>query len=62
MTANKSNRATSDNSVSSSPRAKTENVTLQRNPRLQSTVQQINNRNDTVTARKIERVAQEASL
>lgn len=62
MTANKFNHATSDNSVSISRRAEIENLTLQRDSRLRSTVQHINNRNGAVTAAKIECFAQGTDL
>jgi hypothetical protein len=53
MTANKRTHATSDNSVPRTSRAGTENVTLQRDPRLRSIAQHINNRNGAVTTAEI---------
>jgi len=49
MTASQRTHATSDNSVSRSSRAGPENVIPQRDPRLRSIAQPINNRNGAVT-------------
>ena len=53
MTASQRTHATSDNSVPRSSRAGTENVIQQRDPRLRSIAQHINNRNGAVTVVEI---------
>jgi glyceraldehyde-3-phosphate dehydrogenase/erythrose-4-phosphate dehydrogenase len=53
MTASQRTHATSDNSVPRSSRAGTENVIPQRDPRLRSIAQHINNRNGAVTVVEI---------
>jgi glyceraldehyde-3-phosphate dehydrogenase/erythrose-4-phosphate dehydrogenase len=53
MTASQRTHATSDNSVPRSSRAGTENVIPQRDPRLRSIAQHINNRNGAVTVAEI---------